>query len=238
MIRYKLDPEIIKKLQEKTGRKKATIQKDIALLGRKYGKLSPNPRAQIYAIQNRTSVRQKLTKEEKESLPNLEIEKPPKITQTNPKNYKKKKIVNFVKYETTKPFVNAHIIETNKAYTAGCYTATFILCRKILENLLSDILRKKYPQKNKKSVDLYYDTAKGRTRDFGEILMNFKKNAKDFGPDKALLQRILQKANPFRDDANKKTHSWYHIVKNKKEIDETEFQDIIDMIKDLEDGLG
>ena len=40
--------------------------------------------------------------------------------------------------------------EINKTYTYGCYTATFILCRKVLENLLiHHVLRRKYPKKIK-----------------------------------------------------------------------------------------
>jgi len=234
----KLNPEIIKKIKQKTGLEESTIRKNISLLGRKYSRLSANARAQIYALENGTSVRQKLTPEEKDSLPHLEIEKPIKITRTDSKKRKKKKISEFVKYETSKPFIKAHIIETNKACSAGCYTATFILCRKILENLLTDIIRKKFPQNKKPNVELHFDTAKGRTRDFSEILGNLRKKAKNFGPDKSLLLRILNRANTFRDDANNKTHSWYHIVRSKQELEDAHFQDIIDMIKDLEDNLS
>jgi len=228
-----LNREIIARLRKKTGKEESTIRKDISLLRRKYGKLPINAVAQIYAVQNGTSVLTKLNKQEKESLPNIEIEKPARVVQKVPRR-RKKRLVEFVRYDTGDSFVRGHILEVNMAYTYGCFTAAFILCRKILENLLADILRKKYPQNVKSNIELVFDTARGRTRDFSEILSNLRKRAKDFGPGRGLLERALNRADLFKDDANNKAHSWYHIVKSRKELDDTHFQDIIDMIVKLE----
>jgi hypothetical protein len=230
-----LSPEIIALLRTKTGKQEGTIRKDISLLRRKYGKLPINAVAQLYALQNRTSVLTKLNMTERESLPNIDIEKPARVVQKEPRRTKKK-VLEFVLYETEDPFVKAHITATNQAYTYGCFTAAFILCRKILENLLTDIVRRKYPQNKKENIELYFDTARGRTRDFSEILANLRKRSVDFGPDKGLVERILNRADQFKDDANDKVHSWYHIVKSGNELDDTHFQDIIDMITRLEKG--
>lgn len=232
-----LNPEIIASLRNKTGKEESTIRKDISLLRRKYGKLPINAVAQIYALENGTSVLTKLSKSERESLPNVEIERPVKVVRKDKKS-RKKMILQFVHYESENPFVNAHIMEVNKAYTYGCFTAAFILCRKILENLLADIAREKYPQNKKENIELYFDTGRGRTRDFSEILSNLRKHSNDFGPDKSLLERILSRADQFKDDANDKAHSWYHIVKSRKELDDTNFQDIIEMIVRLEKSIS
>lgn len=232
----KLRPEIISFLMKKTDRKEKTIRKNISLLRRKYGKLPINAVAHLYALQNNTSVLTKLTPEEKTSLPNIDIERPIKIMQKG-SMHQREKIIEFIKYETTDPFVKAHVIEINKTYTYGCCTATFILCRKFIENMLVDIIKKKYPQNRKENIELYFDTSRSRTKDFSEILSNLGKKAIDFGPDKALLERIVNRANQFKDDANNKAHSWYHIVRSRKEIDDTNFQDIVDMIIKLERGL-
>lgn len=234
MIRN-LSPEILEKLIKTTKRAEATIRKDIALLGKKYGKLTPNARAQIYALQNGTSILQKLTRDEKNSLPNLEIEKPQKIKEISRKP-SERKYIEFIKYETVDPFIKYHIIETNKTYTHGCYTATFILCRKILENLITGIIIKKFP-KEQRTTEMYYDTKGNRKRDFSEIISNLKRRINEFGTDKGLIDRILNRAEKFKDNANAKTHSWYHIVKSKSEIDDTHVQDIIAMISKLEKNI-
>lgn len=232
----KLKPEIIFILVKKTGKKEGTIRKDISLLRRKYGSLPINSVAQIYALENNTSISAKLSKEEKNALPNLEIKKPIVVNQKNSK-IKNKKIIEFIKYETADTFIKAHILETNKAYTFGCCTAAFILCRKIIENLLTDVIKKKYPQDKKENIELYFDTSKGRTKDFSEILSNLRRHSKDFGTDKNLLERILSRSDKFKDDANNKVHSWYHIVRSRKELDDVHFQDIIDMIITLENNM-
>lgn len=231
-----LNPEIIRKLRRKTGKEEGTIRKDISLLRRKYGKLPINAVAQIYALQNGTSVLTKLSKLERESLPNVEIEKPATVVQKEPRKTRKK-LLTFVRYETEDQFVKAHILETNTAYTYGCFTAAFILCRKILENLLTDVVRKKYSRNKRENIELYFDVARGRTRDFSEILSNLRRCSIDFGPDKGLLERILNRAELFKDDSNNKAHSWYHIVRSRKELDETHFQDIIDMVVRLEKAV-
>jgi len=231
-----LSPEIIELLRKKTSKEESTIRKDISILRRKYGKLPINAVAQLYALENGTSVLTKLSKSERESLPNVEIEKPVRVVHKTTRS-SKKTLVEFVRYHSDNPFVNAHVLEINKAYTYGCLTAAFILCRKVLENLLTDIVKRKYPQNKLENIELYFDTGRRRTRDFSEILSNLRKRASDFGPDKGLLERILGRADQFKDDANDKAHSWYHIVKSRKELDDTNFQDIIEMIVRLEKSL-
>jgi len=236
MANRKLDLQIIKKLRGKTGKSENTIRKDISILRNSYSNLPINSVAQIYALENGISVRTKLTKDEKAALPNLQIQKPVIIKQKNKTKSKgvKIKIIEFLKYDTSDSFIQDHIYETNKTYTFKCYTATFILCRKILENLLTDIIIKKFP-KNKQTKEMYYDTKRGRKKDFSEILDNLKKKTQHFGPEKTLVERIINRSQKFKDDANLKTHSWFHIVKDKSEIDDYHIQDILNMIKKLEE---
>lgn len=41
-------------------------------------------------------------------------------------------------------------------------------------------------------------------RDFSKIISNLRPRAKDIGPDKKLMERILTKSSRFKDDANDK----------------------------------
>lgn len=228
-----LDPEIVSYLAAKLEKTPGTVKKDIYTMRRTHGRLPVNVVAQLYAVKSRQTVFGKLTKAEKAALPIMEVE-PPVRVRSNPKGIRKKRrILSFVEYETSDVFVRDHILETNKAYTAGCYTAAFILSRKIIENLLTDIVKKKYGYPKKEAVELYFDTSRGRTRDFSEILTNLRNHAVDFVPEKALLERILNLSEKFREDANNKAHSWYHIVR-KPELDATSIQDILRMISRLD----
>lgn len=100
--------------------------------------------------------------------------------------------------------------------------------RKVLENLIVEILRKKYPEDKQK----YYDFSRKRNHNFNILLKNLRNNSKDFGTECKAVERICQLADFFKETANEMTHSLYHIA-NKKEIDESRFQEILDLFKEL-----
>jgi hypothetical protein len=144
----------------------------------------------------------------------------------------------FVTYDTSDQLLEEHINEINKTYNVECYTATFMLCRKVLENLIiHSIIKKRYPDKSKEHREKYYDFANNRNLDFSVLLSNLRKSSCDFAPENKLLDRICQLADGFKEDANEMTHSLYHIA-TKKELDEKGFQDILTLIKRLEDEMG
>jgi hypothetical protein len=228
-----LNPEILHALREKTGRKEKTIRNNISSLRRGYASLPINCVAQIYALQNNTSISKMLTPEEKKAIPHLSIVKSVTIRQKRPRTLKNKSIKQFIKYDTSDPFIKGHVEEVNKCYTYSCYTAAFILCRKIIENLLIDIIKRKYP---KRELHIYFNTDRGRTRDFSEIISNLRSRARDFLPDKVLLEKILTEAEKFKVDANNKAHSWYHLVR-KSELENADVQNILEMLQKLQKGL-
>jgi len=227
-----LNPRILEFLKKKTGKATQTIKNDISKLRSDFPGTPINSVAHIYARQNDTSVLAKLTNEEKEKVPNVEIPKPRKIrAKSNQKGQTIKKIIRF---SSSNKFIKGHIDETNRAYSSKCYTATYILIRKILENLIIDIIRKKFPpNKKKENLEMYYDLHQKRTKDFSAILKNLDAKSSSFAPDDALVKRIVKLCKEFKDDANDKTHSWYHLVNKKKELDDKNPQYILDLIEQL-----
>jgi hypothetical protein len=135
-------------------------------------------------------------------------------------------------YETSDVLLKNHIDEVNRAYNCKCFTATFVLCRKVLENLILNILQEKYSSKTREDRAKYFDLNNGRNLDFGILLKNLRNSATDFIPKNKLVERICQLSECFKDEANDMTHSLYHIA-SKKEIDENKFQNILDLIKTL-----
>lgn len=225
-----LNPKILLTLKKKTGRAEKTIRNNIYLLRRDYSSLPVNSVAQIYARQNNTSILKMLTSEEKKALPPLSFIRPVTIKQKKRDQFNVKSVKEYIKYDTTDHFVKGHIDEVNRCCTCGCYTAAYILCRKIVENLLTAIIRKKYDQRKLENIDLHFDTTRGRTRDFSEIIFNLRPRIKDFGQHSKLLDRILTKSAKFKDDANDKTHSLYHLVK-KSEFEDTDIPEILYMLQ-------
>lgn len=151
---------------------------------------------------------------------------------------RKKKLLELVKYSTSDPFRKGHIEEINKAYTHGCYTCVFVLLRKIVENMLIDILRFRFPDTTKVNKELYFDIAQKRVKDFGSIVKNFRAKSNDFGIESKLVQRIADRAKDLKDEANDKAHSWFHLVTRKSEIIDIDPQNLIDLIDRLEISIG
>jgi hypothetical protein len=231
-----LDERIVKKLSRVLKGKKTvgTIKKDISLLRHEFPASTPNARAQVYAIRNRTSVWQYLSDDDRKSLPANVAQVTQHCTVSRKGARRKEKILHFVRYPTSNPFRLAHIDEANRTYTYSCYTSTFIICRKIIENIVADILRAKFPANKRENKELYYDTIRGRTRDFKELLASLKSKKADFEMDKRLVERLLSAIEPFKEEADRKTHSWYYIVRSKSEIDRLDMQNIFDLLYELE----
>jgi len=226
----KLSPKILSFLAKKTSIREQSIRNSLSSIKKTMPNLTQNAAAQVFALKRGFSISQKLSRDDKSTLPNMELHRPVKINQSKKK---RKSLARLVSFETEDKFLQAHIIEINKAYTARCYTATFILCRKIMENLLIEILRKKYPGSSQSDRLLYYNHNQGKFHDLKIIIKNLKLKARDFGPEKKQIELICKKSTEFKEDANDKTHSLFHIVKNKKEIDDKDPQTVLDLVENL-----
>ncbi|MHA1345417.1 MAG: hypothetical protein ACTSYH_15115 [Candidatus Heimdallarchaeaceae archaeon] len=75
------------------------------------------------------------------------------------------------------PFYKRLIQEINACYYSNTYTSTMVMIRKLFENLLIDILRKRYKNDSNKT-HLYW---KGRYFErYAKLITNLKKNIGDF----------------------------------------------------------
>lgn len=233
----RLRPEILEHLKTKLGYKPASIQVQLSILKRKYSGLTLNAAAQLYAQKHGSSILPKLTEEDKESLAKVQLSMVPKreITIPSQKTGQKAFII-FLNYETDNRFEKEHVKEINGTYNARCYTATFILCRKLMESLIIEILKKKFP--SVKGRILYEHSTQRRFLDFSVVLDNIHKQRTKFSiTGSSVIQRLKQKATHFKNDANDKTHSLFHIA-TKTEIDAAGVQEIFDLIVKLNQEVG
>jgi len=231
MARQKLNPKILKKLKIKfPKRTEGSIQARLSQLSRQHG-VNLNAAAEFMARPNNFSVWGLLDEKDKEYFKDKDLQIIKIKNNSNKKDSKKIKII--VNYETKNNFLKAHFLEINKCYTYRCYTASFILIRKVLENLITEILKKKFPRNSKQDRELYLDLDRGRILDLSTLIKNLRKKATLFDPEeKKLILRILQLSENFKDDANDKTHSLYHIC-NKSELENKNPQHILDLIKEF-----
>ena len=236
----KLNPKIVSELAKYTGLEESTCRKKIFKNKSNNPFLTSNASAHVIAKTYKKSLLRMLDDEDRASLrglskpliasPNIE-NKTPKLKSRKKTIKKKPKIL----YQSDDYFINAHIEETTKAYYAKCYTSFFILTRKVIENLLIGILRKKFPSE----PDLVLNTSSTRYHDFSVILKNlFDKRATFSHEGMKAIERINQLVIPFKKDANNKAHSWFHIVTSANEINKWQLDVIIELIKIVEKEVG
>jgi len=225
-----LDKGVLELLLKKTGtlKSEASVRVRISELRRKYSGLTLNAAAQLYAEKFGKSIMFKLDPEDRQSLNQAKIQAmPPKTIYIKKERKRPSKPFEYLKYPSKDKFEQKHVEEINKAYNCGCYTAVYVLCRKVIENLIIKLLRKRF---GGKETALYWDKARGRFHDFKIILKNLNLKANQFpGPIQAAVRRLTSKAAIFAKDANDKTHSLFHVV-TKKELDEANIDQIFELI--------
>jgi hypothetical protein len=95
--------------------------------------------------------------------------------------------------------------DINRCYSLGIYDATLVLTRKLLENLLIDVLREQY---GKQKIDLYYLPDNHRFKNFSTLITSFEENLSDFQHlSGGLDSDFINELNAFRQDANAEAHS-------------------------------
>jgi hypothetical protein len=230
-----LDPRITNFLRERLRGKMSqkSIPSAISRIRAKHPALTLNASAEVLARKYGLSVQRFFSQKDRDVFKSIEIEK---VIIKSPKPRKFRKITVIASYSSNDTMLKKHLDEINKTYSNGCYTSTFILCRKVLENLIiRHILIKKYPPNVQGNRGRYLDE-NGRFLSFSKVLSNLRDSSADFLHNKQLADRIANLAEGFKDDANNMTHSWYHVA-SKKEIDEKDFQQILDLIADLEKSI-
>jgi hypothetical protein len=111
--------------------------------------------------------------------------------------------------KTTDDFYDDLIKNINKCYRIGVYDGTFVLTRKLLENLIIDLLRREYP---KSYLRVYYIPEYGRFRNFSELIEIFEYRLKDYQSySNGMNGELISDINRFRETANSNAHS---IVRN------------------------
>jgi len=103
--------------------------------------------------------------------------------------------------------------EINVAYSnPKLPNATYVLTRKLIENLLYNLLQYKFGVQN---ISLYYDISNNRTHDFSILVKSLREHKSDFDPDQhALIDKFLSIVHPFRRDANSKAHQIIEYLDN------------------------
>lgn len=104
-------------------------------------------------------------------------------------------------------FYETLIRDINKCYRIGVDDATFVLTRKLIENLVIDLLKRKYGN-TKEGKEMFFDIEKRQFRKFSDILEKLEENMGDFEHfSNRLDEEVVSDMDEFRESANSDAHS-------------------------------
>lgn len=126
--------------------------------------------------------------------------------------------------------------EINRTYKFGLFTSTMFLSRKLLENLVIEILRIRYPPNVRGNLELYYYKDGKKFHNFTIILKNLESKKKDFDIDEQLIFEFISLVKPFRPRANSNAHSIV-VISNEDEVLKYEIQKMVALLLKLWDNL-
>lgn len=116
---------------------------------------------------------------------------------------KNDKFIDLVKYPDD--FYKTLIEEINFQYIHKCAMSLSILVRKLIENLIIDILRKKYGTIH---LDFYYNPDRRRFHDYSVLLKNLDERQNDFHYITQNLDvTFIRELNYYRETGNSSAHS-------------------------------
>ncbi len=129
------------------------------------------------------------------------------VTKIVPEKKKLQKFINIHTYPSD--FYRKLQKDINLAYTYEIYSAVLILLRKLIENLVIGILRKKYGSKTKDNVNLYFNTDRKQFKPLNTIIKNLdsKIKEKDFDVFPPLNNDLIKELNKYREAGNSSAHT-------------------------------
>ena len=117
--------------------------------------------------------------------------------------------------------------EINECYTSNYPNAAFFLCRKLIENLIFNILEKNFS----KDTDLWYDKGRICHLPLSILIKNLYGKRTDF---KMNARRYIEKFNTdvgkFKKEANAKAHNIFDYLRNKDELKKFNISDIVQLL--------
>ncbi len=116
--------------------------------------------------------------------------------------------------------------EINLCWVQSLPNATLLLSRKLVENLLYNLLFFRFPNE----LDLRYNIDRGHVHSFSHLVCSLKTRKKDFDREQQdLIEKLLLLIEPFRREANSKAHNAIEYVRTLDEVDQLKIPEIVEL---------
>ncbi len=118
----------------------------------------------------------------------------------------KKREDKFIKLENVSGhFFEELIKKINICYQVRVYEAVMVLSRKLIENLLIELMRNEF---GKQKIELYFNSNRKQFHNFSTLTDNFNDKKSSFQPySGAVDQNLIDNLNEIREESNVSAHS-------------------------------
>ncbi len=125
--------------------------------------------------------------------------------------------------------------EINICFEHNHPNAAFFLCRKMVENLVFNILEKKFPTR----IDLWYNQKNKLRHKFSTLVRNLYDERKSFGKPniKTYIEKFNVEVGPFRKEANAKAHHVFEYLSDKKELNKFKVKDLVQLLMKVHENI-
>ncbi len=120
--------------------------------------------------------------------------------------------------------------EINACYSAKLFNACLLLSRKIIENLIYNLLRIKF----RSDIELRWNTGRNRPHNFAILVDNLEQKRSQFNQEEQMfIDKFIKLCKPFRRYANSKAHNIMEYIERKDEIDNMKIPEMIQILLNL-----
>lgn len=124
--------------------------------------------------------------------------------------------------------------EINDCYEKNFPNAAFFLSRKLIENLIFNILEKRYPS----DIHLWYNTATNGHLKLSQLIKNLFDNRSEFKPNaQSYIEKFNIDVGSFRKEANSKAHNIFEYLSDKSEIRKFKIPDLVQLLLNIYNSL-
>lgn len=117
--------------------------------------------------------------------------------------------------------------EINQSYIANYPNGAFFLSRKLVENLVFNILEKKFPN----DAVLWFDTNRNFHLPLNQLIKNLYDKRNDFKPNtKKYIEKFYSEVQSFVKETNSKAHNIFDYLNNKDELDKFKIGDLVQLL--------
>jgi hypothetical protein len=131
-------------------------------------------------------------------------------------------------------FYTELVQEINDCYQSNYPNATFFLSRKLIENLIVNILEKRYPN----NIGMYYEPATASHHKLSLLIKNLHSKVKDFTPNiQPQISKFCTEIGKFRKEANATAHNLIDYLEDKAELKQFKIKNLVQFLLNIYNSI-